>query len=334
VVKGAGTVVVFAIAVSAGPAAATQIEEPPATPLTLIWQSAAACDGQAKTEGAVWRLVGREADRAAPITASVNVERVGEILRVTMTTRQLDETGERVFEASSCANAIDAVALVLSVMLSPAGTASTLERSGFDLTDGGEQPRRPGRRRTPAPEPLPDPTPARDPARALDIGIGPRVGGDLLMLPAPTLFGGMAAWVAPAPWRFGVTAAAWVPRAAEEGPRPDSGGLVSLWAVLAEACRRAISQPLWVEGCFGLEAGSTKGTGRGIENPKSASAPWLAVVPAVAVRSASRPLAAIVTLALPVAVVRPGFEIDDFGAVHRAPLVGVRAALGTDWIFP
>jgi hypothetical protein len=300
-------------------------------PLRITWRESAGCNIEQSVTKRVELLVGDAGARAAAVQAQIRLRQVAGGFRVTLTTLQLSQSGEREFDATSCDRAADAIALVLSVMLSPPGTADTVKTKGFP---GGAQP---SAIAVPAPLPAAG-REARPAARPLEhgvrVGLGPRVGGDIGSLPKPTLFGGAGAWVAAGRVRGVVRALVWVPRDTDDGPRPGAGATVGMYAASGGGCFAVVEQLLTLEPCLSAELGVSRGRGRGIRSPAETTALWAAVMPALAVRAPARLLPASIALEVPVVLSRPEYTIDGFGSVYRASAVAFRLSLSVDLVLP
>lgn len=291
-------------------------------PLTLKWQGPPSCARADQVKADVLRLAGPSAGHAAPVHADVGVTREPSGFRITLHTTQLGESGERQFAGKTCDEVADATALVLSVMLAPVPTTETVKEQGF----------RPKPTPAPAPAPALREAPAPVPeAPKTQWGVGPRVGGDVGTLPRPTLFAGGAGWFAWSRVRLELGASIWVPRDTTSGPRDDAGALVGLWAGHSKGCFAFLPGSTALEGCLGAAAGRASGRGQGIQNPSSAGASYVALLPGATLRSRVGPLPASLGLDVPVALVRPAFEIDGYGRIYRASPVALRATLGVDF---
>lgn len=296
-------------------------------PLSVTWEESAGCAIERSVADRVATLVGQAGPRAAPVRASIRLQTVAAGYRVTLSTAQLGQSGEREFETASCERAADAIALVLSVMLSPPATAESVKDKGFP--GGVQTPKSTGR--TPSPQPRPAPT---SDAPDLRLGFGPRVGGDIGGLPKPTLFGGAGLWVGLGRVRGEARGVIWVPRDTQAGPRPGTAATVGMWTASLGGCYAIWRPSLWFEACLAGEAGASRGEGHGIQNPAQATALWAAVVPGVTVRGPGSSLPASIAFDLPLVLSRPEYTIDGFGRLYRASLVAVRLSVGADWALP
>jgi hypothetical protein len=290
--------------------------EQAAAPITLDWHGPVDCSRADQVAADVLRLAGSGAARAAPVDAHVRVARTRGGFRVELETTQLGESGHREFEGRTCDEVADATALVLSVMLAPVPTTDTVKEQGFRP--------KPEKPKPVAPAPRPEVTNTR-------WGLGPRVGGDIGTLPRPTLFAGGAGWFASDPLRLEQGAEIWVPRDTTGGPREGAGALVGLWTAHTRGCYALLPGAIALEGCFGASAGRASGRGQGIKNPGSAGASYFALLPGIAARSRVGALPAAVSLEVPVALVRPAFEITGYGQIYRTSLFSLRATLAVDW---
>jgi hypothetical protein len=233
---------------------------------------------------------------------------------VRLVTRQLEQNGEREIDGPSCDKVADALALVLSLMLTPIETTELVAPEGVEAIVRQEK-RAPGRRRR---------------TSSVPSGLygGPRFGGDIGALPHPTLFIGPALG-----WTFGRPRAemyglVFVPRETDRGPRPESGATLGLYALGARGCYEVFSQPFSIDGCLGIEAGGMYGRGRGIRDPDSSTVLFLAGGAGVFLRGAGGTLPGIVGIEALVPASRPAFTIEGYGEVHRSAPVTGRLVLG------
>ncbi len=116
---------------------------------------------------------------------------------------------------------------------------------------------------------------------------------------------------------------------------PTSGAAVSLVGAGLRGCgvlgRGIVEVPL----CLGVELGSMRATGFGVDDGRSPRSLWAALTPGLAVLVSPRSWLGLgVWLDVPVAVARPRFEVAGGGEVWRAGAAGLRAGLGVEVRIP
>jgi hypothetical protein len=113
---------------------------------------------------------------------------------------------------------------------------------------------------------------------------------------------------------------------------PTAGAAVSLAGAGLRGCGvpgvRRVEVPL----CLGVELGSMRAAGFGVDDGRSPRSLWAALTPGLAVLVVPRPWLALgAWLDVPVGLVRPRFVVGDGGGeVWRAGAAGLRAGLGVE----
>lgn len=263
-------------------------------------------------------LSGPNADHAPPVDAEVTVTKKGARYHVKLVTKQLDQTGEREIDGPSCDKIADAVSLVLSLMLTPIETTETVAPEGV-----AEIVKQKGK---PRPRPV-TPTPEAD---RTGLYAGPRLGADIGTLPHPTMFVGPAiGWIFGRP-RAEAYAQLFVPRQADEGPRPESGATLGLYAGGVRGCQRVFPGTLSIDGCLGVEAGGMYGQGRGIRDPDSSTVLYFAGTAGVALRGDGGTLPGVIAIEAVVPASRPAFTIEGYGEIYRSAPISGRVLIGVE----
>lgn len=125
------------------------------------------------------------------------------------------------------------------------------------------------------------------------------------------------------------------PTRARLAAAPDSGAAVSLVSAGLRGCgvpgRGIVTVPL----CLGVELGSMRATGFGVDDGASPRSLWAALTPGLAVLLSPRSWLALgIWIDVPFALVRPRFEIGGGGEVWHAAAAGLRAGLGSEVRIP
>jgi hypothetical protein len=224
----------------------------------LAWSAPEGCPDRASLEAAIERLLGEpiaKADRA-PARAEVAADAGGFALRVTMGG---DAGRARELRAATCAEAADAAALVIALAWGEGARAPP------PVAHDAARPAREARTTRAAP-----------PATA------ERVRGRLSVLaafeagPLPSIAPGfgVALGVSRGPLRGELFGEALLEqRATLEGGA--AGGDLALYVAGLRACWSALSTPIELAPCAGLEAGGVRGAGFGVPAARSATSPWL-----------------------------------------------------------
>jgi hypothetical protein len=298
--------------------------------VALDWRGPDECQRREQVLQRVEALAGGSLASAPPLRAVATVVRSTTGVVIDLTIEQLGERGARRIEAATCDQAAAATALVIAVALAPVDVAERI--SEVPLASAKPDP-------PPAPpvaELPPPPAPRSLPLATtvdLEVGFGPRLGGGLGGVPGGSLLVGGAAWIGRGWLRAEIEGARWVPRVQPGGPRPGAGVEVGLTELNAGGCAAFVGVGFALDACLAVELGVAEGAGQGIKNPAVASAPWLAVVPRLALRATDAAFRPGIELEAPVVLVRPEFEIQGFGPVYRAAPAGLRLPVGVDWAF-
>lgn len=321
-----------------------------AAPIELSWSAPGECPDEGFMRAEVARLTRSPVGGGAPlrVRASVSSDEPGR-WRLELRTTRGGLDASRSLEGPACAPLADAAALIISMMVDPdAEPAATPEAAAPTPAvadtgpDGRDDPQRP-RAETPAPPPAEAPRrrrargvrPAAAPPTArtpLRFVVGAGAGVDVALLPGASLSVRAAAGIVVGPWRVELSGQYWPGNGVVHPTRPDVGGRFSLAAGGATVCRDlAAGQVAGVGLCAGVEAGAVTGTSYGVTAPATASAPWAAatVSAAGALRVASR-VALRVQAAAVVPVLRPDYQLENLGTVHRLPAVGFRGLFGVE----
>lgn len=315
--------------------------------LDMRWDAPPACPDEAAVHDRVREFLQSSSANADSVRARVTVTagKGGWAADLEMTVGELTE--HRVLEDPSCDVVATATAFVVAVAIDPQLLMSEPE------LDSEPEPEPEPVAEDPLPKPAesdprvkpevrPDPPretsdargddrPRRPPARvagaarlsgALDVGasagaaVGPQVTGSVLL----------------GRWRIEVPVVVLFGR-----PIGVSAGAVqtTVFAAGVRGCRELGRSALRFPICVGAEGGRFRAQARGFDEVGTATAPWFAPTADVGLHwaFASRfALRAGAGAVLP--VLRPRFEVDNVGLVHRAGPVALRAELGIEVRFP
>lgn len=285
--------------------------------LILTWEGPPECSRGDRVRASALELSGPNADRSPLVNARVQVSKTRSGYHVKLVTEQLDQRGEREFDGPSCDKIADAVALVLSLMLTPVETTEVVAPEG--VAEVVRERKKLPRRRPAAPAPATG-----------GLYGGPRIGGDIGTLPRPTLFVGPSlGWVFGKP-RVEAYGLLFVPRQADEGPRPESGATLGLYVAGARGCYQVLGGALSLDGCLGIEGGGMYGQGRGIRDPDSSTVLFFSGNAGLFLRGEGGTLPGVIGIEALVPASRPAFTIEGYGEIYRsAPLSG-RVVLGIE----
>lgn len=228
-------------------------------------------------------------------------------------------SGERTFEAESCAALVDGTVLIVALAVDPNLRLPNLRLPAPRVT-------------RPSPEPPPQLPPATR-SRTVRAVMRPLAAADLGVLPGATFGFGLAAGVVWPRWRIELDGTAH-PWSSVVQPSWAGGELRVLARAGARACRVGERGRLALDVCLGAAAASIRGTGRGITDPATDEAMWLAVTAGVAggVRLAGW-LWLRAELLGGLSAVRPSFRIEGVGEIYRPSVMTGRVAIGVETRF-
>jgi hypothetical protein len=306
----------FVVAAMLGPA---PVPEPDGA-LALTWRGAPGCDDGPRAQELLPRLTGPQATGRA----SVELAGAGETWTAQVTVVHAGETTHRTL-FGPCRALTEAAVLVIAVTIDPLGTTRAVQEStrGPELelpADSLVAPSPPRVRTSPVVVPAAD-RPARLPALSFGLQIGG--GGTIGLVPGlgGRIGGGAVLGLSRA--RLVLGALHEFSRRLDHPDEPSAGANVRLTAGHLAMCWSPRAGRVTFPVCGGVEAGAFVADGVGLQNRDRAVSPWLAVVPqAELLVWAPRWLGFGPAIALPIAVLRPRFSIDDF----EPPLVRVGPA--------
>ncbi len=298
------------------------------------WHAPPECPGQTELLADVAEILGRPLARDGRLRVEGRVEPIAESsqhgsARWRLDLRLASESGEqrRTLDAERCDELVDVAATLIAIAAAPPEPEPSPE---------------PEPEPTPEPEPSPEPEPTPEPrpttpterspwrgfvAAAAGLGLGPLPG------PAPVVTGGVGLFRGRA--RLEAEVDYWLVRSVFSDQDSDAGGQIQLWAVTLRGCFAPRVAALEFPICGGAQAGQLLGRGVGVAEPRSSRMAWLSAELGAGVRVPVHPNVALRgDVALLVPVLRPGFEIEALGELHRAFPVGFSGGLGLEFRFP
>lgn len=315
--------------------APVEVPEPTVQPppeAWLQWDAPDSCPSAEYLDDATASRLGR-APEPGEVTAHASVEdRGAEGLALTLETTRDGQTDSHSMTAHDCRALADASALIIALSIDPVAVATNVKAA----SEVAEQPEPPTLEQPrpilsgptePEPEPEPAPEPevlppteggAGDPSSDDAIDRRPRelllaAAGGLELGAHPGVTGGPNLAVALAWRRLRLELGGWflAPRTTD---REGANVRVLSGAAAARGCGRLQLQRVEVPLCAGLEAGGTRGDGRGAPDARGATGLWLAPLVASGVHAWVIPRLAIVgRLEVAVPITRTAFEVRDPG---------------------
>lgn len=322
----------------------------------------AGCPGEQHIGAELERLLAGSEIPAEPLAVRVRVRTVGQRHSLSLETYIDGEPLRRELEAQRCEDLTKPAALVLALAIDPEATGRALEQ---------ERPTAPQEQVAPVspdasvarPYPRATLVPARqarlrartrtragDAHAASDVSSQPEetaprsqhgrlafhaAGAALLdagALPSPTVGPALAGGASVRSWRVELRGFILPSRRATlEG---DRGGDIQLVAGGLGACYLPLQSRVELGGCLGAELGRITGTGRGVSEPKSGAATWMAAQ--ARAFCGYRLSSTWVVFAAPELIRRIGnsaFEIDGLGTVHRPSAYAARFSAGAELRF-
>jgi len=309
--------------------------EPPApaeSALSLLWDASSGCGSAAEVRAQVVQLLGHEPRDSAPLSVQGRVEKLSDSgLRLTLRFGTAGEARERVVEAPTCDELLDAAGLVIALALQP-----NLRDARLPDAEEAQAPVQcptlppvvvvppPSCPAAPAPPPAPAPRSVivAPPSRH---GVSLEVASPWGALPGVPSAAALGWRYSAGSWRWGLLGA-W--GHGEERRHYSAGATFDLGTVRLQGC--------WLQGeawrlgpCLSMETGALRGHGFGVEHPARFSSLWLAAGAGglVGFRRGDVTLSLAVTAEVPMVV--PDFTLNG-EALFTPWVVGVRPALALD----
>jgi hypothetical protein len=291
--------------------------------VALQWEAPAACPDVAALRGELERYVSADAqrgDRPLRVHALVREDAGRFVLDL-----ELDAEGgimrQRIV-AERCEVLASATALVIAVLLDPAGVVERVEPSPPPV----EPPIATAAPVTPTPVTTPTAAPKR--RRSLQAILRVAALGGTGVLPRFGAGFTAAAGIRGRLFRAELVATGMLPqRARAEGE--DAGARVDAWTIGPRGCVVPEVRTVELPVCTGLDAGQIRARGFGLQTALRPVAPWVAIPLSASVlwapAAASRRFAFGPGVEAWVATTRPRFGIDDLGPLYRAARAGIRA---------
>ncbi|HEY6560638.1 MAG TPA: hypothetical protein VI072_25340 [Polyangiaceae bacterium] len=350
----------YAIALgSAGVASAAPLEREASPRAVIDLEVPAGCPGEQDIAVELERLLAGSETPTEPLAVRLRIRRSGARYQLSLETRIDGEPLRRELEATTCQDLKKPAALVLALAIDPEATSRVLEQERAASIEPSPYAERSYERDTAAPkaaaqqrvqlrtsapsEPASD-TPVRvdkplspSPSRAGALAFHAAASAlfDVGALPSASVGPALAGGAAFRSWRFELRGFFLPPREATLEGEQDKGGDIKLAAGGLGVCYLPLHSRLELGGCVGAELGRISGTGRGVSEPKSGGATWLAAQARAFCGYRLSPNLAVV--AAPELIRRigdSGFEIAGLGVVHRPSSFGARFSAGAEIRFP
>jgi hypothetical protein len=310
----------------------------------LRWDAPASCPGEPALRSEIDRLLEGLDRPATRLDARIVVVEYDQRWRLDLALTVDSQVGERSFDAGSCSELVDAVAITIAIAVNPRAlervAVSEPQPAGVD-GEAVKQPTReeelgdgPSDSEPSISEPEQPPEAARErreKSRALAIGAAGGIG--IAMLPGVAGNVQFELALLSGRWRIGVDGSLWLPKELESPQSAGIGGRFLLWSAGVRGCFVPGPAPQWsIPLCVAADAGAMRGEGIGQLEAAAAQSPYVAIrggpglswspVPALAVQLSTH---AVIPL------IRPAFSTDPSGLVYRASPAGFRALLGLEW---
>jgi len=305
-------------------------EGAPETAFVIDWRAPPECPATADIRERVAQMLGDQAEdtlQRAPGSMTGRVEQEGGQWTLTLHIENPAGVSDDRVTGGDCRMLAEVAAVKVAVAVSPEAVVETLEEA--------RRPQPVARAETPvAPQPEP-PAAAKTPspapsgflrlAGAVGDGVLPRIDAGV----------GVAGGVLIRQLRVELGATYWFPMTVTAPGADDDGGRIFMVSGYADACPVPGLGPLEFPVCLGIELGDVEGRGIGIDDPKRARRLWVGarVGPALVWRMTRR-LALWVQAQGVVALLRPGFSLEEHGIIHRSAGVALRGVLGMEVRLP
>lgn len=299
----------------------------------LEWTAPASCPDRAHVVAEIKAILGPAApgDPAAVAAhAEVTADETGHRLSIRIDSPSGSRS--RALQAADCADLAAYTAVLVAIAIDPGATpapdgAARVEPPASPASQAKREPA------TPALEDREDPPKAssRRPAGSVLAFVGPSLG----TLPSATGVVGLGGALRWPTIRIDLGVAHRIAQTTSRVALSDA--TADLWAIIAHADVCGVPHVPRVEFplCGGLEAGALAGRARGVTDPGSGRAPWLAFrVGAGLLAVPWRRVALGVRGTLQIPVVRARFGIDGVGELHRVGAVGGEITAVVEVRFP
>lgn len=302
----------------------------------LRWSAPAECPSDTYVATQVTRLTSRTPEPRLEVDGKAWRDESGR-WRVALVTRFGDDRGERIVDADTCDHAADATALIVAMMIDPAGVRARLDTETKAVSSeppspppadalAAQPPRSPDRASTDSGRELQGLVAAYG---AVDAGALPRAGyggGAALGIRVPLDDG-------PSPVRLRAegTFTFFPARRTESADGAPSADV----RLITGAARVGLVYGMLVEvgPSVGYEIGSLAGEGVGVKRANNGAALWQAALVGAGARWPARgPIGVRASAELVVPFARPEFELSD-AAIHRPSALGGRGTVGADFSF-
>lgn len=297
--------------------------------VALQWEAPAACPDDAALRRELQRYVSADAktgDRPLRVRAQVHEDAGRFALDL-----ELDAEGGIIRQrivAERCEVLASATALVIAVLLDPAGVVERVEPPAPVVEPPSPPPVEAPVAAPTIPTPVAAPTPSPRRRRALQGILRIAAFGGTGVLPRFGAGFTAAVGIRGRLFRAELVATGMLPqRARADGT--DAGARVDAWTIGPRGCVVPAVRTVEFPVCTGLDAGQIRARGFGLRTALRPVAPWVAIPLSASVlwvpAAAKRRFAVGPGVEGWVATTRPRFGIDDLGPLYRAARAGVRA---------
>lgn len=296
-------------------------------PLELRWDAPAECPSESEVRAAVLQRLGASVEYK-PISAHAVVHKDGDGWKISLTTEQSGETGERSLEGRTCAAVAAATSVILALTLDRAAQATPVAP--------------PVASASPVPiRPVPPPSSSvlpRAPPPSVDGRSFVRAGfalGAGVMGPGPSAgltvaLGARASWLT-----LELAMTTFFPRSIDLPGVAGKGGDFWLFSLGPTVCGAFLRSPtLRLGGCVGAELSRMSATGYGVSEPSSRATTFVSTVASVrfGVRLGG-PIWFFALADLVVPLRRPQFVLENAGTIFQLSPLGGRTSMGLELHF-
>jgi len=279
----------------------------------IQWDAPPECGSVAELEEQVEALASTgEDDIWRGAHASARVDRSSSGFRAVVELHTSEGDSHHEFEANTCAEIAEVVALETAMMLDAVRTVEQVEVAPEPAGDKPHvQPSEPSK-------------PARVTGRVFVLG-GAALGQPDRVAGAFRVGAGLdVSWL-----RVALSAHATTPEKVTHSAFPEEGANILVLGGAVDACFVPGKARLWVPLCLGFEGGAFRGRGFGVDNPTASYRPYVAPRIGTGLEiDLTRHIALALALETPLVALRPVFSIGGLGELYQAPIASFRLLAG------
>ena len=221
-------------------------QEPPSN-VELAWSAPAECPGRASVEREIRANLAGSTVAGNAVVARASVARAGDKWHVDLAIRSGQGSGERSFDAASCAELASAVALIVALTVDPSRRPAEPDAAPPVVADAG--PPAPAPATPPAPAPPPTADSSEDPPK---LAIGGEALADVGALPSASVGGGLTLALLLGRVRIEARGRLFVSQRALDTAQPTQGVDLSLVGGGGRGCFAILAGELTLAPCAGL----------------------------------------------------------------------------------